>query len=197
MRAMNTWRHDERPAWCPPHIWNDPSVVRTRKLAAAFSDLLAGKTPTLELEPTPTPPPDRQRPIPGLLAPAGRPTIRRRHGLHPNRFRRLIREHDRLCHRLEALPTIRTWPRMRARLETQFRNRIVRIRRQLGLRAAESPRRQWYRIAAAAAFLGVCPKTLVRWEQAGRITSRRSDFLRGHRYFRDADLRRLRAKLKD
>jgi DNA-binding transcriptional MerR regulator len=43
----------------------------------------------------------------------------------------------------------------------------------------------------------VCTKTLLRWEQAGLIKSRRAGWWAAHRYFADADLRRLRARLKD
>src|SRR4029453_13114776 len=111
-------------------------------------------------------------------------------------FGRLLREHDRLCQLLEALPARRTWPRVRARLETQFRNRLTRIRRQLGLRAPEPLRREWYRISAAAQLLGVCTKTLLRWEQAG-LTGGRRDWWAAHPFFADADLRRLRGWLKD
>ena len=191
---MDMGRDDDRPAWCPPHIWNAPDAVRTRRLHAAFAEALAGKTP--KLEPYITPPKPR-RPIPALLAPQGRSTIHRRNGLHPKRFGRLIREHDRLCVLLEAVPTRRTWPHVRARLETQFRNRLGRIRRQLGLRTSEPPHRTWHRISAAAQLLGVCTKTVLRWEQAGLIKNRRASRWGAHRYFRDADLRRLRARLKD
>jgi hypothetical protein len=184
----------ERPSWCPPHIWNSPGAVRTRQLAAAVAAVARGEKPKLDQYATP---PNTRRPIPGLLAPQGRITIRRRDGLHPQRFGRLVREHDRLCKLLEALPARRTWPRARARLETQFRNRLTRIRRQLGLRAPEPPRRKWHRTSAAAQLLGVCTKTLLRWEQAGLIKSRRAAWWAAHRYFADADLRQLRARLKD
>jgi hypothetical protein len=183
----------DRPAWCPPHIWNAPAVVRTRRLSAALREALAGGTPKRE-EYIITPPNPRP-PIPARLAPHGRPTIQRRDRLHPQRFGRLIRQHDRLCRLLEALPNRHTQPRVRARLETQFRNRLLRLRRQLGLRAPEPPRRSRYRISAAARMLGVCTKTVLRWEEAGLIKSRRS-WWGAHRYFRDADLRRLRARLK-
>jgi hypothetical protein len=184
----------DRPDWCPPHIWNSPGVVRTWRLAALAAALARGETPKLELYPTPA---NVRRPIPAVLAPHGRPTIHRQNGLHPQRFGRLVREHDRLCKLLEALPTRGTWPRMRARLETQFRNRLTRIRRQLGLPTLEPPRRTWHRIASAAALLGVSTKTVLRWEKAGLIESWRADSWGAHRYFRDADLRQLRARLKD
>jgi len=182
----------DRPDWCPSHIWNAPEVVRTRRLAAALTEALAGGTPKLEEYITP---PNPRQLIPARLAPHGRPTIQRRDGLHPQRFGRLIREHDRLCRLLEALPNRQTWPRARARLETQFRNRLQRLRRQLGLRTPEPARRKWHRISAAARLLGVCTKTVLRWEEAGLIRSRRS-WWGAHRYFRDADLRRLRGRLK-
>ncbi len=191
---MDVQPETERPSWCPPHIWNSPDVVRTRQLAAAVAGLARGEKPKLEHYLTPSNP---RRPIPALLAPRGRPTIRRRTGLHPRRFARLVREHDRLCKRLEELPARRTWPRVRARLETQFRNRLARIRRQLGLRVPEPSRRKWYRVSAAAQMLGVSTRTLIRWEQAGVIKSRRAAWWAAHRYFADADLRRLRARLKD
>jgi len=189
---------DDRPNWCPPHIWNAPEVVRSRRLAALVVALARGERPKLEeykqyLTPTTSNP---RQPLPARLTSQGRPTIRRRKGLHPQRFGRLIREHDRLCGLLEALPNRQTGPRARARLETQFRNRLLRLRRQLGLRTPEPPRRTWHRISAAARLLGVCTKTLIRWEQAGLIKSRRADWWTGHRFFRDADLRRLRARRK-
>ena len=169
-------------------------MVRTRRLTAIVAALARGETPKVEPYVAPVKP---HRLFPALLAPHGRPTLHRQNGLHPQRFGRLVREHDRLCKLLEALPTRRTWPRMRARLETQFRNRLTRIRRQLGLPTLEPPRRAWHRIASAAALLGVCTKTVLRWEKAGLIESWRADSWGAHRYFRDADLRQLRARLKD
>lgn len=184
----------DRPDWCPPHIWNRPELVPQRQRLAFLEALARGETPKLEDY---VAPPKPARSIPARLAPDGRATIHRRDGLHPKRFGRLIREHDRLCKLLEALPARQTRPRVRARLETQFRNRLARIRRQLGLRTPEPPRRKWYRTSAAAQLLGVCTKTLLRWEQAGVIKSRRASWWAAHRYFADADLRRLRARLKD
>ena len=103
-------------------------------------------------------------------------------------YRRLVRIHERLRVRLAHLPQ-RGLPSLeRKRLDTQFRNRLRRIRRRLGL--PEPRRRTWYRPALAAEVLGVSTRTVLRWEAAGLLPSGRTPG--GHRRFHHRDLVRLR-----
>jgi hypothetical protein len=48
-----------------------------------------------------------------------------------------------LLEEIAALPRRQLWPRMRTAYEPQFLNRIVRIRRRLGLPTPEPPARRW------------------------------------------------------
>ena len=133
-----------------------------------------------------------------------RPTIRalRRdfiacpEGLHRATYRRLLRQHDRVLAELDRLPYRRTWPVVRKRIETQLLNRLYLIRRQLGLRVPRPRTRKWYRTSAAAAFVGVSGKTLLRWTAAGRITCERSPWGRRQRRYRHSDLISLAKNLR-
>ena len=108
--------------------------------------------------------------------------------LHKATYRRLLRRHDRVLVALDALPYRRTWPIVRQRLETQLINRLYRIRRRLGLRVPGPPSRKWYRVGAAAAFLCISAKTLIRWTASGRIACERSPWGQRQRRYRRADL---------
>jgi excisionase family DNA binding protein len=55
---------------------------------------------------------------------------------------------------------------------------------------AEPRRRQWYPVSAAADFLGISSRTLLRWSAAGRIETWQTPG--GHRRFHARDLARLR-----
>ena len=117
-------------------------------------------------------------------------------GLHRATFRRLLREQGRILTRLEQLPSRRTWPVVRKRLRTELHNRLYRIRRRLGLRVRGPRSRQWYRTGAAAAFVGVSGKTLLRWTAQGRIDCERSPWGTRQRHYRRRDLVRLIAELR-
>ncbi len=198
----------ERPVWAPDHVWNSPELVRFRQQCEALlraidgspllrpKDLLVRPEDPLGVEHILGPRRAPSKPVPPALAPRGRPTIVRPKGLHHKTFARLVREHDRLGELLRRLPQRRCSVIVRKRLDTQFRNRLTRIRRRLGLHTPEPPRQRWYRISGAAALLGVSTRTVLRWAQAGLIkTYREGDW--AHRYFEDADLRNLRARLRE
>jgi MerR-like DNA binding protein len=107
--------------------------------------------------------------------------------------RRLSREHDRLIVRLQYVAIRDLSRHQRRRLQTQFTNRLVRIRRRLGLSVTGPRKRPSYRVSEAAACLGISPRQLLRWEAVGLISSIRS---RGaHRYFARKDLLLLRARM--
>ena len=106
-------------------------------------------------------------------------------------YRRLLKRHDRSSRKLTALASRRLLPHVRKRLDSQFRNALRRVRRALGLPEWEPGRRTWYSLSAAAGYLGISPRTLLRWDVAGIITSRRT--AGGHRRFHHRDLVRLRA----
>src|SRR2546425_7378132 len=97
------------------------------------------------------------------LRPLAREFIPRPRGLHRATYRRLLRKHARIVAQLERVPYRRTWRVVRKRLETEFQNRLLRVRRRLGLRVPRPPARRWYRTGAAAALVGVSSKTLLRW----------------------------------
>jgi PEP-CTERM motif-containing protein len=75
-------------------------------------------------------------------------------GLHRATYMRLVNEYNRLLEKLDALPTRQLWPSMRKAYEHQFLNRILRIRRRLGLPTPEPRARRWYRTGEAALLLG-------------------------------------------
>jgi hypothetical protein len=81
-------------------------------------------------------------------------------GLHRATYRRLLR-----------------WrplrPRIRHRLETLLRHRLLRIREHLGLEPSRSPGREWVRVGSAAAFLHVSTRTLCRWTNQDKIACHR------------------------
>jgi hypothetical protein len=58
-------------------------------------------------------------------------------GLHHATYQRLVNEYNRVLEKLNALPDRALWPHIRKAYEHQFLNRIVRIRRRLGLPTPE------------------------------------------------------------
>jgi excisionase family DNA binding protein len=136
---------------------------------------------------------DRQKPAaplpPPLWGVVPRPAgmLRATHG-------RLVRKHNRLLRRLK-LVRYRPFPgRVRKRIETRLRNQLRQVRRRLRLPEAEPRRRRWYAISAAADFLAVSPRTLLRWSTEGRIETWQTPG--GHRRFHARDLARLREALR-
>jgi len=126
----------------------------------------------------------------------GREFIPRPRGLHRATYRRLLRVHTRIVAQLKAIPYRRTWSIVRKRLRTEFNNRLLRVRRRLGLRVSCPPARKWYRTGEAAVFVGVSPKTLLRWTAKGRITCERSPWRHRQRHYRHRDLVRLVRELR-
>jgi len=127
-------------------------VVTARSLRPAFGCVAErGPPPTLAQE-------DHRV----SLRPLAREFIPCPKGLHRATYRRLLRAHGRIVAQLERLPYRRTWPVVRKRLQTEFQNRLNRVRRRLGLRVPHPPARRWYRTSEAAAFVGVSSKTLLR-----------------------------------
>ena len=112
-------------------------------------------------------------------------------GLHRATYRRLLREHARILAQLARLPQRRVWPPVRKRLETEFQNRLRRVRRHLGLRVPMPRTRTWYRTGAAAAFIGVSPKTLLRWTAGGLVACERSAAGHRQRFFHRRELTRV------
>jgi hypothetical protein len=101
---------------------------------------------------------------------------------------------DTALAKLDALPGRKLWPHMRKAYEHQFLNRILRIRRRLGLPTPEPPARRWYRISDAALFLGVSTKSVLRWTSSGFLRCERADY-GAHRYYAAEELTRVQARL--
>ena len=116
-------------------------------------------------------------------------------GLHPATYQRLANEYNRLLEELAALPKRKLWPHMRKAYEHQFLNRIVRIRRRLGLPTPEPPARRWYRTGEAALFLGVSIKSVLRWTASGFLRCERAGYW-AHRYYAAEELIRVQRGLK-
>jgi len=116
-------------------------------------------------------------------------------GLHRATYQRLANEYNRLLKELAALPRRKLWPHMRKAYEHQFLNRIVRIRRRLGLPTPEPPVRRWYRTGEAALFLGVSTKSVLRWTASGFLRCERAGYW-AHRYYAVEELIRVQRKLK-
>ncbi len=74
-------------------------------------------------------------------------------------------------------------------------NRIVRIRRRLGLPTPEPPARRWYRTGEAALFLGVSTKSVLRWTASGFLRCERAGHW-AHRYYAVEELLRVQRRLK-
>jgi len=129
------------------------------------------------------------------LVPAKGIQVSRPQGLRHTTYRRLVNEYNRVLDNLAVLPRRRLWPGMRRAYEHQFLNRIVRIRRRLGLPTPEPPTRRWYRTGEAALFLGVSTKSVLRWTASGFLVCERADFST-HRYYAVEELLRVRRLLK-
>jgi hypothetical protein len=108
--------------------------------------------------------------------------------LHKATYRRLLRQQAHILTEIERLPNRRTWPVVRRRLRTEFHNRLNRIRRRLGVRVPRPSAQKWYRTSAAAAFIGVSSKTLLRWTARGRVPCERSPWGHRQRRYRHRDL---------
>lgn len=129
------------------------------------------------------------------LVPTKAIQVARPHGLRHTTYQRLVNEYNRALDNLAALPTRRLWPSMRRAYEHQFLNRIVRIRRRLGLPTPEPPTRRWYRTGEAALFLGVSTKSVLRWTASGFLVCERAHYST-HRYYAVEELLRVRRLLK-
>jgi hypothetical protein len=114
--------------------------------------------------------------------------IPRPRGLHKATYGRLLREHDRILVELDRLPVRLTWAIVRRRIQTQLLHRLHRIRQRLGLRVPRPTPRKWYRTGAAAAFVGISSKTLLRWTAQGRVRCERSPWGHRQRRYRHSDL---------
>jgi hypothetical protein len=117
-------------------------------------------------------------------------------GLHCATYRRLVRENNRLLARLAEVPRRRLWPHLRKAYQRQFENRIIRIRRVLHLSTPRPPARRWYRTGEAALYLGISPKTLIRWSDTGAIRCVRPPYFASQRYYAAAELARVRRGMK-
>ena len=93
-------------------------------------------------------------------------------------------------------PKGRSWPHLRKAYEHQFLNRIVRIRRRLGLPTPEPPAKRWYRTSDTALFLGVSTKSVLRWTATGFLRCERAGD-RAHRYYAHEELLRVQRRLED
>jgi len=112
-------------------------------------------------------------------------------GMRRATYRRLLKRHEALRVALVKLSYRKLSPRVRNRLDTQFRNALRRVRRALGLPEWEPGQQTWYSLSAAAGYLGISPRTLLRWDAAGIIIAR-GQTRGGHRRFYHRDLSRLR-----
>jgi len=130
-----------------------------------------------------------------LLVPTERLEVPCPRGLHHATYQRLVNEYNRVLAELTALPNRKLWPHLRTAYEHQFLNRIVRIRRRLGLPTPEPPARRWYRASDAALFLGVSTKSVLRWAATGFVRCERAGH-RAHRYYAHEELLRVRHRLK-
>jgi hypothetical protein len=116
-------------------------------------------------------------------------------GLHHATYQRLVNEYNRLLEELNALPSRKLWPHLRKAYEHQFLNRIVRIRRRLGLPTPEPLVRPWYRTSDAALFLGVSTKSVLRWTASGFLRCERAGDW-AHRYYAAEELLCVQRRLK-
>ena len=130
-----------------------------------------------------------------LLVPTERLGVPCPRGLHHATYQRLVNEYNRVLAALTALPNRKLWPHLRTAYEHQFLNRIVRIRRRLGLPTPEPPPRRWYRTSDAALLLGVSTKLILRWTASGFVRCERAGH-RAHRYYAHEELLRVRHRLK-
>src|SRR6266542_4151863 len=152
---------------------------------------------TADLGRRPTPTTDTPRralaPIPSRLPSDELTSLPCPPGMRRATYRRLVKRHETLRVALVKLSFRRLNTRVRNRLDGQFRNALRRVRRELGLPEWEPGLRTWYSLSAAAGYLGISPRTLLRWDAASIIPSGRT--IGRHRRFHRRDLARLRAML--
>ena len=142
---------------------------------------------------------DEPRPRAGSLIGARRDVpdfIPRPWGLHKLTYPRLLRAMRRMLNELDRLPQRRLHPVVRRRLQTEFANRLGRIRRRLGLPVGRPRAQTWYRTTDAARLIGVSRKTRLRWVAARRVHCERADTYKHPRYFHHRELARVIASLK-
>jgi len=130
-----------------------------------------------------------------LLVPTEPLQVSRPRGLRQRTYERLVDEYNRLLAAIADLPTRSLWPHIQKAYEHQFLNRIVRVRRRLGLPAPGPPDRCWYRTGEAAVFLGVSIKSVLRWTASGLLRCERAS-PEAHRYYAIEELIRVRSKLR-
>src|SRR5438132_12277145 len=116
-------------------------------------------------------------------------------GLHKLSYQRLLRAMRRVLNGLDRLPARQLHPLVRRRLQTQFENRLGRIRRRLGLPVGHPRAKTWYRTGEAAGLIGISSKTLLRWVASGRVQCERADSYKRPRYFHRRELLRVIASL--
>ena len=173
----------------------DPESEYSRFLKA-LEKIRAIQRLTAKLEPRPAPTARAQHRGPATRSARG-PSIEPLDipcpaGMRRVTYRRLLKRHETLRTALVKLSYRQLSPRVRNRLDTQFRNALRRVRRALGLPEWEPGQRTWYSLSAAAGYLGISPRTLLRWDAAGIIISS-GQTPGGHRRFHHRDLSRLRA----
>lgn len=122
--------------------------------------------------------------------------ISRPRGLHKLTYPRLLRAMHRMLKKLDLLPARRLHPLVRRRLQTEFANRLGRIRRRLGPPVGRPRAQTWYRTTDAARLVGVSQKTLLRWVAAGRVRCERAHTYKRPRYFLRRELARVIESLK-
>jgi len=163
----------------------------------AFDEIRQILRITAELGRRPTPTTDAPRrvlaPIPSRLPSDELTNLPCPPGIRRVTYRRLVKRHESLRVALVKLSFRRLNPRVRNRLDSQFRNALRRVRRELGLPEWEPGLRTWYSLSAAAGYLGISPRTLLRWDAASIIPSGRT--IGRHRRFHHRDLARMRAML--
>ena len=137
--------------------------------------------------------PDEAKPAASLPAPL-RGVVPCPAGMRHATQGRLVRKHNRLLQHLRQVPC-RPFPEVvRKRIVTRLRNQLRRVRRRLRLPEPEPRPRRWYPVSAAANFLGISSRTLLRWSAAGRIETWQTPG--GHRRFHARDLARLREAMR-
>src|SRR3989475_10527747 len=102
----------------------------------------------------------------------------------------------RMLNELDRLPQRRLHPLVRRRLQTEFANRLGRIRRRLGLPVGRPRAQTWYRTTDAARLIRVSRKTLVRWVSARRAPCERAATYRHPRAFHRWEPARSITRLK-
>src|SRR5262249_57027735 len=102
----------------------------------------------------------------------------------------------RMLSELDRLPNRRLHLLVRRRLETEFANRLGRIRRRLGLPVGRPRPRTWYRTTDAARLIGVSWEALVLWVTAGRAHLARAHTYKPPLYFHRLELAGIVVRLE-